>query len=172
VLAPRRAARQAGDMATLAEAAARFLEQRRIAVVGVSRDPKQPANFNYRKLRDSGRTVFAVNPAMAEAEGGPCYPRLGAIPGGVDAVLLYTPPTATAGLVRECAELGVRHVWIHRSFGPGSWSAEAEAVGREHGLTLIPGGCPAMFCAPDPAHRCFRWMLGLFGKLPKDIASR
>lgn len=159
-------------MATLAEAAARFLEQRRIAVVGFSRDPKQPANFNYRKLRDSGRTVFAVNPAATEAEGGPCYPNLRAIPGGVDAVLLFTPPSATAGVVRECAELGIRHVWIHRSFGPGSWSTEAEEIGRTHGLTLIPGGCPAMFFAPvDPGHRCIRWMLGLFGKLPKEIAG-
>ncbi len=157
-------------MATLAEAAADFLSQKRIAVVGVSRDSRQPANFNFRKLRDSGRTVFAVNPAACEVEGGTCYPNLRAIPGGVGAVLLYTPTTATAGVVRECAELGIRRVWIHRSFGQGSWSAEAEEVGREHGLTLIPGGCPAMFCAPDPAHRCFRWMLGLFGQLPKEVA--
>ena len=158
-------------MATLAEAATRFLEQRRIAVVGVSRDPKQPANANFRKLRDAGRTVFAVNPATPEAEGGPCYPDLRAIPGGVDAVLLYTPPAGTAGMVRECAELGIRHVWIHRSFGQGSWSAEAEEVAREHGLTLIPGGCPSMFCDPDPGHRCIRWMLALFGKLPKEITT-
>ncbi len=158
-------------MATLAEAAARFLEQRRIAVVGVSRDPKEPANFNFRKLRDAGRTVFAVNSATTEAEGGPCYPNLQTVPGGVDAVLIYTPPAATAGVVRECAALGIRHVWIHRGFDRGSWSAEAEALGREHGLTLIPGGCPAMFFAPDPGHRCIRWVLGFFGKLPKDIAS-
>lgn len=157
-------------MATLAQAAEHFLAQRRIAVVGVSRDAKQPANFNYRKLRDSGRAVFAVNPATGDAEGGPCYPNLRAIPGGVDAALLFTPPAATGAVVRECVELGIRHVWVHRSFGAGSWSAEAESVAREHGLVLIPGGCPAMFCAPvDPAHRCFRWMLGVFGKLPREI---
>lgn len=158
-------------MATLAQAAETFLSQRRIAVVGVSRDSRQPANFNFRKLRDTGRTVFAVNSAGAHAEGGPCYPNLRAIPGGVDAALVFTPPAATPGVVRECAELGIRHVWIHRGLGAGSASAEAEAIGRERGLTLIPGGCPAMFCAPDPAHRCFRWMLGLFGRLPREIAT-
>jgi predicted CoA-binding protein len=158
-------------MATLAQAAADFLAQRRVAVVGVSRDRNQPANLNLRKLRDSGREVFAVNPAAAEAEGGACYPSLAAIPGGVDAVLAFTPPAVTPGIVRECAALGIRRVWIHRSFGGGSWSPEAEAIGRENGLTLIPGGCPMMFCAPvDPGHRCIRWMLGLFGKLPKEIA--
>ena len=112
-----------------------------------------------------------MNPATAEAEGGPCYPNLRAIPGGIDAVLVFTPPAATPGVVRECTELGIRHVWIHRSLGQGSWSPEAEVIARNHGVVLIPGGCPMMFCAPvDPAHRCFRWMLGLFGKLPREIA--
>ena len=159
-------------MATFAAAAQEFLAKRRIAVVGVSRDPKQPANFNLRKLRDSGHEVFAVNPATTEAEGAPCYPDLCSIPGGVDAVLVFTPPAATEAVVRECADLGIRHVWIHRSFGQGSWSEAAERVGRERGLLLIPGGCPAMFCAPvDPAHRCFRWVLGVLGKLPREIAA-
>jgi predicted CoA-binding protein len=159
-------------MATLAEAAREFLAQPRIAVVGVSRDGKQPANFNLRKLRTSGREVFAVNPATTQVEGGVCYPHLREIPGGVDAVLVFTPPPVTAAVVRECAFLGIRHVWIHRSFGGGSWSPEAESIARDHGMVLIPGGCPAMFCAPvDPAHRCFRWVLDLFGKLPRTVAT-
>lgn len=159
-------------MATLAEAAREFLSYQRIAVVGVSRDRKQPANFNLRKLRAGGREVFAVNPATTEVEGGVCYPYLRQIPGCVDAVLIFTPPAATASVVRDCAFLGIRHVWIHRSLGSGSWSPEAETIAREHGLVLIPGGCPAMFCPPvDPAHRCLRWVLALFGRLPHAIAT-
>lgn len=159
-------------MATLADAAQEFLSQRRIAIVGVSRHGNQPSNFNLRKLRTAGREVFAVNPATEKVEGGVCYPHLRAIPGGVDAVLIFTPPAATPSIVRECAFLGIRYVWIHRSFGEGSWAAEAESIAREHGIVLIPGGCPAMFCPPvDPAHRCFRWLLGLFGKLPREIGA-
>jgi predicted CoA-binding protein len=41
-------------MSTLREAADEFLAQRRIAVAGVSRDTKQPANLVYRRLRDTG----------------------------------------------------------------------------------------------------------------------
>jgi predicted CoA-binding protein len=159
-------------MANLAEAAQEFLSHQRIAVVGVSRDGKQPANFNLRKLRAAGREVFAVNPATAQVEGGVCYPHLRKIPGGVDAVLIFTPPAATPSVVRECAFLGIRYVWIHRSVGVGSWSPEAEVIAREHALVLIPGGCPAMFCAPvDPGHRCLRWVLDLFGKLPREIQN-
>jgi len=58
-------------MATLAEAAKDFLAQKRLAIVGVSRDSRQPANFNFRKLRDADYEVFPVNPQAALIEGMP-----------------------------------------------------------------------------------------------------
>ena len=72
----RRARRGTGhstDMTTLRDAADEFLAQHRIAVAGVSRDAKQPANLIYRRLRDTGHEVFAVNPNAGEVEGDPCY---------------------------------------------------------------------------------------------------
>jgi predicted CoA-binding protein len=157
-------------MPTLAEAARAFLAHRRIAVVGVSRDPTQPANFNFRKLRRAGFEVFAVNPRAREVEGTPCHPDLRSIPGGVEAVLVFTPAAGAEAVVRECADLGIRHVWLHRSLGPGSTSEAAVRLGRERGLTVIPGGCPAMFAPPvDLGHRCLRWILGLTGSLPKTV---
>jgi len=41
---------------------------------------------------------------------------------------------------------------------------------KELGLNIIPGGCPMMFCEPvDIAHKCFRWLFGVTGKLPKAL---
>lgn len=145
-----------------------FLEQKRIAIAGVSRFKDAAANLNYRKLRDCGYQVFAVNPRTDMAESDPCYPSLGAIPGGVDAVLACTPPEATLEVVRECAGLGISRLWIHRSFGQGSVSEEALALCREKGIRVIPGGCPMMFRAPvDLGHRCMRWFLRLSGGLSR-----
>lgn len=144
-----------------------FLAQRRIAVVGVSRSKDSPANLNYRKLRASGHEVFAVNPRAAAAEGDRCYPNLAAIPGEVGAVLAVTPPEATLQVARECAELGIPRLWMHRSFGQGSVSDEALAFCREKGIQVIAGGCPMMFEAPvDLGHRCMRWLLKVTGGLP------
>ncbi len=154
-------------MARLDEAVRQFLDHKRIAVAGVSRGGTLPANAIYKKLRGAGYEVFAVNPAASEVEGGPCYPNLAAIPGGVDAVVIATPPDAAEGLVRESADLGVRHVWMHRSFGQGSVSASAAALGREKGLSVIDGACPMMYVNPDVGHRCIRWFLGITGGLPK-----
>lgn len=135
-----------------------FLAQRRIAVAGVSRQENQPANAIFRKLRGAGYEVFPVNPAAPEVEGVPCYASLAAIPGGVDAVMVVTPPEASPGLVEEAAGLGVRWVWLHRGLGPGSASPEAVEIGRQRGVEVIDGGCPMMEVPPvDIFHRCLRW---------------
>lgn len=157
---------------TLADAAREFLAQKRIAVVGVSRNPEEAANFVFRKLRASGREVFAVNPRADVVEGARCYSALRSIPDGVDAVVVFTPASASASVVQECADLGISYVWLHRSLGAGSVSSEAIEVARQNGITLIAGACPAMYCAPvDLPHRCMRWVLDFAGRLPREVAG-
>lgn len=148
------------------EAIEDFLAQKNVAVVGLSRDNDATANFIYRTLRDLGYRVKGVNPNATELEGDPCYPDLAAISEGVDAVLIVTPPEAVEGVVNECAELGIRRVWMHRSFGQGSVSEEAVRTCRSQNISIIPGGCPMMFReGADLGHRCMRFVLNLTGNL-------
>ena len=156
-------------MATLKEAATDFLAQKRIAVAGVSRRSGQAANMVYRTLRDRDYETFAVNPATDELEGDTCYPDLKSIPGGVDAVLIATTPSVAESIVRNCAELGISRVWLHRSVGEGSVSDEAVEYCQSHGITVIAGGCPKMFVeGADIVHRCMRLAIGLAGGLPNE----
>jgi hypothetical protein len=152
-------------MLTLKEAAQEFLAQKRIAVAGVSRQGDTAANGIYKKLRSAGYEVFPVNPNATEIEGDKCYPTLAAIPGGVEGVVIATHPGVAAQLVRECSALGIKRLWMHRSFGQGSVDDEAVRLCRELGLSVIPGSCPMMFCEPvDVAHKCLRWFLQVSGK--------
>ncbi len=154
-------------MVVLPESVSTFLAGRRVAVAGVSRDRRQAANAVFRKLKASGYDVVPVNPNAAEAEGAPCYPDVGAIPGGVDRVVVATHPLVSADVVRQCGDAGVEHVWLHRSFGDGSVSAEAVRACGERGIGCIVGGCPLMFCEPiDLGHRCMRWWLQRKGRVP------
>lgn len=159
-------------MPTLDQAATDFLAQRRIAVAGVSRDPNGPhgGNVVYRRLRERGYQVFPVNPNAATVEGDPCYPDLASIPGGVDAVVIATRPEVAPAIARQCLDLGIRRVWMHRSFGGGSVSEEAHSLCRASGIAAIAGGCPLMHGpASDGGHRFMRAVLGLFGGLPKEV---
>ena len=156
-------------MLTMNEAATQFLANKRIAVTGVSRRPKQHGSNNvYKRLRERGYEVFAVNPNADRVEGAASYPDLASIPGGVDAVVIATAPERAEGTMRECAELGIRHVWMHRASGQGSVNEAATAYGRDHGITVIDGGCPLMFePTSDFAHKVMRVIYR--GRVPKAV---
>lgn len=158
-------------MPTIKEAAAEFLALRRIAVTGVSRTPQTHAgNAVYQRLKDRGYEVFAVNPNADEIEGDVCYHDLTSIPAGVDAVVIGTSSKHAESTMHECAELGIRHVWMHRAFGEGSVSKEAAEYGRQHGISVIAGGCPLMFGpTSDPAHKVMRVLFTMTGKVPTRV---
>lgn len=158
-------------MQTIKEAAADFLQHKKIAVTGVSREGgNHGSNIVYQRLRERGYDVSAVNPNAERVEGDPCYRDLSSVPGGVEAVVIGTRPETAMQTVRECADLGIKEVWMHRSFGGGSVSDEATAYGRAHGITVIDGGCPLMFPpTADGAHRVIRGVCTLTGKVPRKV---
>ena len=158
-------------MQTIKQAATDFLANRRIAVTGVSRTPaSHGGNVVYKRLRDRGYEVFAVNPNADTVEGDACYHSLADIPGGVDAVVIATKPAAAEDTVADCDDLGIKQVWMHRSFGEGSVCTDAAVYGREHGMTVIEGGCPLRFDpAADPAHKLMRFVLTRTDKVPRQV---
>ena len=158
-------------MTAIKEAASEFLGHRRVAVTGVSRTPgSHGSNAVYKRLRDRGYEVFAVNPNADEVEGDHAYHDLRSVPGGVDAVVIGTRPEIAEETMRECAELGIEHVWMHRGPGAGSVSESATAYGREHGISVIDGGCPCMFGpTADVGHKAMRLVFTLSGNVPKEV---
>ncbi len=121
-----------------------------------------------RRQASGGQTV-PNSPSAEEAEGDRCFHDLKSIPGGVDAVVVGTAAPESAGVVRDCAEQSIQHVWLNRSFGSGSVSDGAADLARQNGITVIAGACPMMFLpGADIGHRCMRWLLSLTGGLPKE----
>ncbi len=159
-------------MTTIKDAATEFLAAKRVAVTGVSRKAEgHGGNVVYQRLRDRGYEVFAVNPNAETVEGDRAYPTLASIPGGVEAVVIGTRPATAEVTMRECAELGINHVWMHRSVGGGSVSPAATQYGRAHGITVIDGGCPLMFDpTADGAHKCMKFVFTMTGAVPKQVS--
>ena len=154
-------------MAIIPESVAAFLRGRRIAVVGVSRQPSQPANAIFGKLRRAGYEVFPINPNATHVEGVTCYANVGGVPGKLDGVVIATSPEVAIGIVEQCRDRGVRRVWFHRSFGGGSVSDDAVRACHTYDIDCIVGGCPLMFCEPvDLGHRCMKWWLQRQGRVP------
>jgi predicted CoA-binding protein len=111
------------------------------------------------------------SPSNADVvEGDKAYDDLTSIPGGVEAVVIGTRPDRADATMRECADLGIKQVWMHRSFGGGSVSDTATRYGREHGINVIDGGCPCMFGpTADCGHVMLRFAATIAGNIPKKV---
>lgn len=155
----------------IADAAEAFLANQRIAVTGVSRNPAgHGSNAVFDRLAARDYQVFAVNP-NAEAIGEhQAFPDLASIPGGVDAVVIGTSPQHALATMQQAVDLGITQVWLHRSVDAGSVDPAAVAYGRDHGITVIDGGCPLMFGkTADGGHKVMCAILKLTGAVPRVV---
>ena len=157
-------------MQTVNEAASTFLAKKRVAVTGVSRTPKDHgSNTVYKRLRERGYEVFAVNPNADSVMGEPCCRRLGDIPGGVDGVVIATNPKDALAVAQECKAQRITRVWFHKNVGTGSYSKEAHEFCRANGITALVS-CPLWYggCS-DGFHRAFGTFCRTFGLVPKQM---
>lgn len=144
-----------------------FLAQKRIALVGISRNAKDFSRAVFREMEQRGYDMVPVNPAIEEIEGKKCFARMQDVAPPVDGVLLMTGPNVTWHVVHDCAEAGIRRVWMHRASGQGAVSPEAVAFCKANAMQVVEGHCPLMFL-PDEAfiHRAHGFLLKLTGKYP------
>ena len=160
-------------MAKVDELVRSFLGQKKIAVVGVSDKRETGCNLAYQKFKDSGYQVYAVNPRISTYGGEACYPDLKSIPEKPDAVFILANPKVTEKVVTQCAELGIKYVWMHCMMGtkPGlasgmtSVSQSAVEFCKANGIEVIPGTCPNQFLKPDFGHAMMRGLWRTFGFL-------
>lgn len=147
-----------------------FLAMKRLAVVGVSRDPKHFSYVLWQELRQRRYEAIPVNPNATELDGQRCYARVQDIQPPVQGALVMTPPSATEQVVRDCIEAGIGRVWMHKGAGggPGAVDPAAVPLAQEHGIELVVGQCPYMFLPGTPffhgVHGAFRKLTGAYPK--------
>ncbi len=141
-----------------------FLTQKKIAVVGVSRNPRQFANTAFRLLKERDYTVYPINPYAERVEGDRCYPNIKALPEQVGGVLIMLPPPKTELVLQEIAEAGVKSVWLQQQ----SETPLAIRFCRDHGIAVVHGECILMFLEPlGIPHRFHRWIKKVTKTLPQ-----
>jgi len=146
-----------------------FIDDKQIAIAGVSRDPNKWGHTLFKALMKKGYTVFPINPEMAEINGIKCYHSVSELPESVSNLIITTSPEATLGLVRESKESGIKNIWMHQGAGgTGSQSQEAIDFCLENGIGVVYGFCPMMFLPPVGIHKIHLWMKKISGKYPAD----
>jgi predicted CoA-binding protein len=143
-----------------------FLALKRVAVVGVSRNPKELSYTLWQELRQRRYEAIPVNPAVKELDGQTCYAKVQEIQPPVEGVLIMTSAKATDEIVHDCAEAGVKHVWMYGGVTPGAKTKSAVAFCEDNGIEVVEGLCPYMFLPGTPAfhapHRLFKKLTGSY----------
>ncbi len=145
-----------------------FLSKKRLAVVGVSSDPKSISRVLITELQKRGYDIAPVNPKITDIDGLSCYASVKDVTPSVDAALIMTQPEITGEVVNECAEAGISLVWLYRSMGKGSVSEKALEICREKNIRVVPGYCPFMFFENTGLiHKFHGFLMKLGGKYPR-----
>ena len=113
-----------------------------IAVVGVSPKPDRPSHRVFRFLKDSGYTVYAINPSMAgqHIADTPVLSGLGDIVGPIDMVDIFRASEHLPAVMDDIIAAGVARAWTQLDVR----HPDAENTALTAGLDLVVDRCPAI----------------------------
>jgi predicted CoA-binding protein len=141
-----------------------FLETKKMAIAGASRNPKKFGGIVLAGLKKKGFELYPVHPEANEIEGIPCYRSVDDLPSGVDRLYIVTPPDQTNGIVQQAVKRGISRIWIQQK----SETKEALEMVKDQNIPVITGRCIMMFLEPvGGIHGFHRWLTRLFGSYPK-----
>lgn len=140
-----------------------FLDQKTLAVVGVSRTGKKFSNILYKTLKAKGFRLFAVNPNIDSIDGEFCYKNIQSLPEQVNGVVVVVPPKETEKVVKDAVAAGIKHIWLQQ----GAESSSAIDFCKKNGINVIHNQCILMFADPAFPHKFHRYVLKVLGRLPK-----
>lgn len=141
-----------------------FLSIKRVAIAGVSRDPKKFGHLVFKQLKEKGFEIYPINPGTDNIAGIPCFRSVSALPLNVHSLLILTPKKQTRDVVAEAMAKGIDNIWIQQM----SDTPEAIELTRSHPVNLVTGECILMHTDPVTGiHKFHRTIKKLFGLYPR-----
>ena len=145
-----------------------FMAAKRIAVIGPSRSRIKYSRMLFRELLRHGYEVIPVNPNAVEIDGIRCFKKIGDISPAPERAVIILPKDLTEQAVLDCADAGVKDVWLHRHVAGGVSDTGAVCRAGEKGVNLITGYCMFMFLPKAPLfHKFHGGLLKIIGRYPK-----
>lgn len=114
-----------------------LVKSKRIAVVGMSREPEKPANFVPRYLISRGYIVIPVNPSANEILGLKSYKSLLEIDTVVDIVEVFRPSNDVLSIAEQALKIRPRVFWMQE----GIYNADAAKMLSSHGIKVVWNRC-------------------------------
>ena len=141
----------------------KFLAGRKMAIAGVTRDPKEFGYQVYEQIKKTGVEVLVVHPIAEKIDGISCYKNIGVLPDDVRHLIIVTPKRQTYNLVNDAIAKGIGNIWIQQMSG----TPEAIELAKANKINLVTGECIFMHTEPlKGVHKFHRTIRRLFGRMP------
>jgi predicted CoA-binding protein len=115
----------------------KVLNQKTVAIVGLSSNDLRASNFVGRYLLRHGYRVVPVNPREDQILGQKSYPSLSDIPDPVATVDVFRHPSAVPEIAKEAVAIGAQSLWLQY----GVISEEGIDIAVAGGLDVIVDCC-------------------------------
>ena len=141
-----------------------FLEPKKIAIAGVSRNPKKFGHQVYKELKKRDYVVYPVNPLASDIDGDKVYSSITELPPDVKHLLILTPKKETDLILRAAIKQGFTNIWVQQM----SETKDTIKIAAENHVDVISRKCIFMFAEPVTSiHKFHRTLMKWFGRLPK-----
>lgn len=145
-----------------------FLDQKRIALVGLSRNPNDFTRKLSGDLIKRNYDVIPVNPFTNEIDGRKCFSSVEQISPAPESAIIFTTSVPVHNLVSDCIDAGIKHIWVYNGKDAGQTSMEFFDSDKEKDINLITGHCPYMFMEDSGFfHKFHGFILKVTGAYPK-----
>ncbi|MFW5822855.1 MAG: CoA-binding protein [Tangfeifania sp.] len=145
-----------------------FLAPKKMAIAGVSRNPKKFGGSVFRELKEKGFELFPINQNADEIQGIKCYKSVSDLPEDIKHLFIVTPKASTASVAGEAISKGMDMIWIQQY----SDTPEAVEAIQQAGIPLIHKKCILMFADPVKGpHNFHRFLVKVFGGYPKPATA-
>lgn len=142
----------------------KFLEPKKLAIAGVSRNEKKFGYLLFKELRDKEYEVLPINPNTDEIDGIKCYKSVEDIPHDINSLLIVTSKRQTDDVLRRAIKKGIVNIWVQQSCE----TTETLKIAEEYDHDIIFNKCMYMFAEPIAGfHKFHRTIVKIFGGLPK-----
>ncbi len=103
---------------------------KRIAVVGMSKDPEKDAQRIPLYLKNVGYEIIPVNPSATEIAGMKAYKSLSEIPFDFDIVQIFRPSEAVPPIVDEALKTKAKVIWMQLGISNAEAAEKASMAGK------------------------------------------
>jgi uncharacterized protein len=124
-------------LTSLEEISAILKNNKRIAVVGMSRLLHRAGYYVPRYMLDNGYTIYPVNPKYDEILGLKCYKTLDEIPEEIDIVNIFRRSDQVVPIVEQAIKIKTKVIWMQL----GVINKEAFQLASAAGLKVIMDRC-------------------------------